>query len=96
MNVSVSIANWNRADLLRSCLESVFRTDPELGYEVIVVDNDSADDSVSMIRSMFPAVQLIRNSEPHQRILNNRFPPRYSSGGLWEHEKDPLSMCKCR
>ncbi len=49
--VSVVIVNYNRAELLRSCLESlenqVFRD-----FEVIVVDNGSADSSPVLIRSL--------------------------------------------
>lgn len=63
MDVSVSIANWNRAELLKECLRSVLSTRPTLQYEVVVVDNASSDDSVAMVRGHFPQVQLIVNAE---------------------------------
>jgi GT2 family glycosyltransferase len=63
MDVSVTIAHWNRADLLQECLRSVFATPSTVQYEVIVVDNASSDDSVALVREYFPQVHLIVNSD---------------------------------
>ena len=62
MDVSITIVNWNRAGLLAQCLRSVFATPRAVRYEVIVVDNASEDDSVSMVRASFPDVRLIANA----------------------------------
>lgn len=59
MDLSVIIVNFNTRELLRDCLQSVFRETPELDLEVIVVDNASADGSADMVRDEFPQVQLI-------------------------------------
>ena len=60
--VSVIILNFNGGDLLRKCLQSVFKTDyPD--YEVLVVDNGSTDESCVMVEKEFPRVQLVRNQE---------------------------------
>jgi GT2 family glycosyltransferase len=61
LELSVVIVNFNTADLLRSCLESVFASSGPSSYEVIVVDNGSSDDSVSMVRQEFPRARLIAN-----------------------------------
>lgn len=67
MRLSILIVNWNVRDLLRECLRSVLEeTDnrrQEWGeeIEIIVVDNDSRDGSVDMVRSEFPGVRLIAN-----------------------------------
>ncbi len=63
MDVSVIIVNWNTRDVLRDCLLSVYDQTSEIEYEVIVIDNASIDDSVSMVRAEFPQVYLIENSE---------------------------------
>jgi GT2 family glycosyltransferase len=60
--VSVIILNFNGRDLLRKCLQSVFKTDYP-NCEVIVVDNGSTDESCVMVEREFPHVQLIRNQE---------------------------------
>ena len=60
--VSVIIVNYCRRDFLKSCLQSVvLQTYQPL--EIIVVDNASEDDSVTMVKSDFPVVALIENSE---------------------------------
>ena len=59
MKVSVIIVSFNASDLLRDCLDSLFRCGSVHEPEVIVVDNASADDSVAMIREHFPRVILM-------------------------------------
>lgn len=57
--VSVIIVSYNVSELLRACLRSVFAD--FAAAEVVVVDNASSDDSVSMIQTEFPLVKLIAN-----------------------------------
>lgn len=54
--VSVAIVSYNTKDKLRRCLEAI---SPE--FEVIVVDNASADGSSEMVETDFPSVRLIKN-----------------------------------
>ena len=61
--VSVLIVNWNTADLLRRCLESLRERLDAGTVEIVVVDNASADGSADMVESRFPEVHLIRNDE---------------------------------
>jgi N-acetylglucosaminyl-diphospho-decaprenol L-rhamnosyltransferase len=59
--LSVCVVSWNTRDLLADCLSSL-EADPEYGgWEVVVVDNASADGSATMVASRFPRVRLIRN-----------------------------------
>jgi GT2 family glycosyltransferase len=60
--VTVIILNFNGRDMLRKCLQSVFKTDYP-NCEVIVVDNGSTDESCAMVEREFPHVQLIRNQK---------------------------------
>lgn len=57
--LSILIVNWNTRDLLKSCLESIARFPPKIPYEVIVVDNASADGSLEMVQTQFSWVKLI-------------------------------------
>lgn len=61
MDLSIIIVSYNTRDLTIDCLNSVFDSDTEYTYEVIVVDNDSMDDSVHAIKEQFPQVHLIEN-----------------------------------
>ncbi len=60
--LSIIILNWNTADLLLTCLHSI-QTHLTLDYEIIVVDNASADDSVAQVRVHFPQVRLLPQTE---------------------------------
>lgn len=57
--LSVLIVNWNTRDLLRQCLESIFRYPPKDELQVIVVDNASTDGSAQMVRDAFSQAIVI-------------------------------------
>ncbi|MHC4157760.1 MAG: glycosyltransferase family 2 protein [Planctomycetota bacterium] len=61
MDVSIIVVNWNTCDFLRACLKSVYQQAIGVTFEVIVVDNASADGSAAMVESEFPQVKLIQN-----------------------------------
>ena len=63
VDVSVCIANWNCAALLRRCLESLFDQPQGVRFEVVVVDNASHDGAADMVAAEFPGVTLIRNPD---------------------------------
>ena len=64
VRLSVIIVNWNVRDLLDPCLASIYAADlPPGSFEIIVVDSDSQDDSVAMIREKYPEVRLLEQSE---------------------------------
>jgi O-antigen biosynthesis protein len=63
MKVSVIIVNFNVKYFLEICLHSVFRAISEITAEVIVIDNNSGDDSCRMVREKFPATVLIENKD---------------------------------
>jgi len=61
LSLSVVIVSFNTRELLRKCLSSIKEKFNDVSYEVIVVDNDSKDGSVEMLRKEFPDVLLIEN-----------------------------------
>lgn len=63
MKVSIILVNYNSAVLLRNCLKSIYEQTKGIPFEIIVVDNASSDNSRQIVRSEFPAVQLIESSE---------------------------------
>jgi GT2 family glycosyltransferase len=75
MDLSILIVNWNTRAYTTQCLQTLVDTADGLSLhpgslrygaysaEVIVVDNASADDSVSAIRQQFPWTQLIENDQ---------------------------------
>jgi GT2 family glycosyltransferase len=59
--VSLIIPNYRGENLLPSCLGSVLSQATDVPYEVIVVDDRSDDNSVELITSKYPQVQLVIN-----------------------------------
>ena len=63
MKLSVVIVNYNVKYFLEQCLRSVYAAAEGIDTDVWVVDNNSIDGSVQMIREKFPEVHLIANSD---------------------------------
>jgi GT2 family glycosyltransferase len=63
MKLSVVIVNYNVKYFLEQCLNSVRRACEGLQTEVFVVDNNSVDGSIKMVREKFPEVILIENKD---------------------------------
>lgn len=63
IDISIVIVNYNVEHFLKQCLQSVFAAKGGLNLEVWVVDNNSVDGSVKMVKDLFPEVKLIVNTE---------------------------------
>ena len=67
--LSVIIVNWNGGELLRRCVESVAASPPSVTYEVIVIDNNSSDESVARLReseaarALGESLRVVENEE---------------------------------
>lgn len=56
---SVIIPNWNGKKLLEECLMSL-QIQTYKGFEIILVDNNSIDDSINYVEENFPDVRIIK------------------------------------
>src|ERR1035437_11089548 len=63
MKLTVIIVSYNVSYFLEQCIKSVIKASHSLNVDIVVVDNCSEDDSVSMIRNRFPEVKLIVNPD---------------------------------
>ena len=63
MQLSVIILNYNVRYFLELCVLSVQKSLENVDYEIIVVDNNSQDNSCEMMKQRFPSVKLIENKE---------------------------------
>lgn len=71
--ISIIIVSYNTKELTQDCLTSILEAKIKVNYEVIVVDNNSKDGSVDMLRNKFPWVKLIANqSNLMFSIANNQ------------------------
>lgn len=73
MKLTVVIVNYNVRYFLEQALRSVRKALEGIEGEVFVVDNNSVDDSVAVVREKFPEVHLIANTDnPGFSIANNQ------------------------
>ena len=63
MELSIVIVNYNVKEFLTQCLDSIFKSQTQYNYEVIVVDNSSRDSGRDEICSTFEHITWIDNSE---------------------------------
>jgi len=61
LDLSISIVSYNVRDLLDECLRSIAAQTRGVRYEIIVVDNGSADGTVEMLRRNHPSARVITN-----------------------------------
>lgn len=63
MQLSIIILNYNVRYFLELCVLSVQNAIQDIDAEIIVIDNNSQDDSCTMMKRRFPNVELIENKE---------------------------------
>ena len=61
MDVSIIFVNYNTYKLTIEAIASVYEFTKKINFEIIVVDNNSKDNSVDQIKNKFPDVVIIRN-----------------------------------
>jgi len=66
IKISIIIVNYNTSDLLNNCLLSIKKNSGNLfidnNIEIIVIDNGSSDESLTMLNKNFPEVSIIKNN----------------------------------
>jgi len=91
---SIIIVNWNGKHLLKQCLSSVFaqsmiespsgdssRAKRSKDFEVILVDNASADGSADFVKKAYPKVKIIQNRSNRGFAEGNNIGIRAASKG---------------
>ncbi|MEY2963311.1 MAG: hypothetical protein RL754_572 [Bacteroidota bacterium] len=58
MTIAVAILNWNGVALLQKYLPGVIKDSAP--YKVYVIDNDSTDESLTLLEHKFPQVEVVR------------------------------------
>ena len=72
INISYCIVNLNAGGVLFNCLKSIPGSLDDHSYEVIIIDNNSSDNSQLMVKTLFKDYQLIQNkrNEGYTKALN--------------------------
>ncbi len=59
-DVAIIIVTYNSEDHIQECLRSVLEQRQEVSQEIIVLDNQSQDQTVAIVREKFPSIKLLR------------------------------------
>lgn len=62
LDVSIILVNYKTKDLTINAIKSIKEKTIDIKYEILVVDNNSEDGSVEVIKQIFPDVNVISNS----------------------------------
>jgi len=60
--VSISIVTYNNDKVIKKCLQNIFKNTNKTDFELIIVDNKSSDNTVSIIEKDFKNIRLIKNN----------------------------------
>jgi GT2 family glycosyltransferase len=78
-NVSIIIVNFNGKEHLSDCLNSIYNQTYQ-DFEIILVDNNSVDDSVELILANYPEVILLKQNKNLGFCEGNNTGASHSSG----------------
>jgi GT2 family glycosyltransferase len=71
--LSIIITSYNTREVVRDCLNSIYGNPPSEPFEIILVDDASADGTSEMVSAAFPQVRLLRNeTNRNYSYSNNR------------------------
>jgi GT2 family glycosyltransferase len=59
--LSILIVNYNAGRLLKDCIKSIYRETLTIPFDIWVVDNNSQDNSITIIKQYYPKVNVIEN-----------------------------------
>jgi len=61
LELSIIIVNYNAEDLLLNCIKSIYECENSITFEIIVIDNNSKDNSRKSICAKFSQIKWIQN-----------------------------------
>ena len=59
--ISIVIISWKMKDLLKVCLDSIYKYTSQVPFEIILIDNNSQDGTSEMIENEYKEIVLIKN-----------------------------------
>lgn len=62
VQISVIIVNYNGLRFLKNCLDSLIDKLNTISHEIIIIDNNSQDESCAFIRKEYPMIHLIESN----------------------------------
>lgn len=81
--VSIIIVSYNVETYLINCLDSLFQHKCFVPYEIIVVDNNSQDNSVSSVQKKYPEILVIQSPKNIGFAAANNLASRVANGSFF-------------
>ena len=83
MDISIIVVNYNSNNLLYNCVKSILSNIENIDYEIIVVDNNSSDDSLLLCKDFEgERLKIIRSKENLGFARANNLGVAHSSGKI--------------
>jgi len=79
--VSIIIVNYNGKSHLEQCLESIMKID-YTNFEIILVDNNSVDDSIEYVKNNYPSIMIIKLDNNYGFAEPNNIGAKNAKGDL--------------
>jgi GT2 family glycosyltransferase len=87
MDLSIIILNYNTNDFLLPCIKGIIEHTVDLDYEIIIVDNNSTDGTVSYIEQRiipkYDSVKLIKNKSNKGFAHGNNLGMKHANGDYY-------------
>jgi glycosyltransferase involved in cell wall biosynthesis len=80
--LTIIITCYNTRDIVRDCLNSIYKHPPSDTYEITLVDDASTDGTSEMTRVTFPEIRLLRNEINQNYSSSNNRALDEARGGL--------------
>ena len=81
--ISVFIINYNGAYFIKNCLDSVLSSQCSVEFEIIVVDNSSTDDSLSILSLYENQIKIVKNNHNSGFSKGNNIAAMYAKGDCY-------------
>jgi len=80
--VSIIIVNYNGKNHLEKCLKSITKINYP-NYEIILVDNNSTDDSIEFVKNTYPSIIIIKLEKNYGFAEPNNIGAKIAKGDLF-------------
>ncbi|MFN8576633.1 MAG: glycosyltransferase family 2 protein [Candidatus Sericytochromatia bacterium] len=61
MDLIVAIVTFNSSDIIYNCLKSIVEKTKDLNYKIVIIDNNSNDNTTEIIKNSYPEIYIIEN-----------------------------------
>lgn len=63
IDVTISLVNYKTPQLLITCIKTLKKYTKNISYEIIVLDNNSQDESVSLLKKTYPDIKVFASKK---------------------------------